>query len=314
MELVSDYVLREKSDLGLYLTAPFNVDQEAVVYYKANEEPKITAAEKADEDKKKLYHKEVDRYLATIAKLKAQAVSVFTIVESNCSEAVMGILRSKESYIKKKMKGELLWLITQLKEITSGLDVTENKYAVFYDALTSFINLHQFRSESDDAFMIRFRNSFETLWAHGGRHVFASPQIVSKSTLSDAEIEKAEECFKAVALVKKLNRSPKKYGALADMLRIKTTLGRDPYPSTMPEAQAMMVHHSGSLTQGFGSNHGTDQNGADRARNQTGNRNGGVGHMFAQRGGNNNEIVPGADGTVREDVQCYMSCLWAHPS
>ena len=87
-----------------------------------------------------------------LEKIDAASVAVFAVVEGNCSNGVKGQLRTKDQYMDNKMKGNISQILTQLKDITSGLEVTTNKHALFYDSLKDFMAMHQWLTESDDAF------------------------------------------------------------------------------------------------------------------------------------------------------------------
>ena len=62
-------------------------------------------------------------------------------------------------------------------------------------------------SESDDAFMIRYKDCLDTLTTHGGQHVLASPQIFGKDSATDDEVAGEVEKFKAVSFIQKLNKN-----------------------------------------------------------------------------------------------------------
>ena len=75
--------------------------------------------------------------------------------------------------------------------------------------------------------------------AHRGTHILASPQI--KANATDEEIADEVEKFKALSFIQKLNRSTKRYGALADILRKEDVLDRDAYPKSIKEVNKMMT-------------------------------------------------------------------------
>ena len=106
---------------------------------------------------KEIYKKQLERFVANEEKIEGASIATFAIIEGNCSEGVQEQLRNKPTYMTQKLNGDIVWLLTTLKTVTSGLEITTNEYALFYKALLEFVTMHQWESESDDDFNIRYK-------------------------------------------------------------------------------------------------------------------------------------------------------------
>ena len=302
MTAVRDYIMKDNAEFGKYLGAPFMFGINPLKYFRSKKEPEEPEADEDGNEPSKReidkYHKRLDRFWAQEDKIESMTVSAFTIVEGNCSDGIKEQLRSKDKYLEKKMDGDILWIMGELKEITSGLELTTNKCVLFHDALYEFMMMHQWESESDEVFKTRFEDSIDTLNAHGGMHVFASPQILGKDDASEKEIADLVEQFKTITYVKKLNRSGKRYGGLLGMFHEQDVLGNDAYPTTMADATTRMVtFRSKKMNSGGG---GSNPNPKPKGQQNGGPRN----HAsFAQQHGP--KVVAGTDGNTYPDTLCY---------
>ena len=241
---VKNYILRDNKEMGKFLVAPFEFDKTPKEYFMENLPDKPTPDETGvaiKEVQMDIYKEKVKRLAVIDDKLDSAVVNVFAITEGNCSDAVVEQVQSTDDYSTKKMTGDIKWLLTRLKDITSGLDTTTNKYALYYAALKEFMSMHQWFTETDEAFNLRFKDSIDTLFTHGGIHVFYSSQIHNKVLPSDEEKLKEREKFKAVSYIQKLNKSPKRYGGLLEMVEEEELFGRDGYPTDMSEVNEMLI-------------------------------------------------------------------------
>lgn len=306
-DAVCDFIIKDNKEFGKFLAAPFMFKKNPLEYYqdkKTPTDPSIMAGgasniSKSEED---MYKKKLERFIANEDKIEAACVSVFTVVEGNCSDAVMEQLRHKKDYIESKMNGDVLWILSQLKEITSGLEVTTNKNALFYDALVAFALMRQGDTENDESFTARFKDSIDTLFAHGGKHIFASPQVAGKVDLTNDEKLELNERFKTVAYMKKLNRSQARYGALYNLLHEQDVLGNDAYPVSLSDAYNMMVIHKSKKVQSRGGG-GPRNNQVSRFKQR---------HQFIQH--STGKVIEGTDGRTFSETKCYNCNNMGHIS
>ena len=77
----------------------------------------------------------------------------------------------------------MLWLLSKVKEITSGLDSKSNKRSNLHNALLNLTKMYQSKEETDDDFMKPFKGNLETLCAAEGAHLLCSNEIMEKGYL-----------------------------------------------------------------------------------------------------------------------------------
>lgn len=310
---IEDYILREYTELGRFLVAPLVLGKKAIDTYKETSKP--TKEKDDDEDVQELltyeFKEKMKMYVNNQSRIESATVACFAKIEGNCSDGVLQQLENKDGYYEKKLSGDIIWLMIQLKEISSGLEQTKNKVSKLYDALKLFMSMYQGETESDDNFLSRYKDSVDTLFNHGGEHVFVSDQIYrsrNPSNLlgarSDAESKALSDEFQAVAFIKKLNRRDDRYGSLFDDFKTEVNLGRDPYPTTMPEAHEIISKYKSSKTRATNTNRNGNRERNPNNQQQGNNPNGkSKHHSFAMRAGET--AVPGTNGVVREDTRCY---------
>jgi hypothetical protein len=148
-------------------------------------------------------------------------------------------------------------------------------------SLLKLCTIRQEQKETNLVYWIRFKLVYDAVQSAGGRHVFRSVQLASRTAadannVTDAELDAQEESLKAKWLIMRSDDS--RYADLRKKLREDTNLGNNQYPTTCTEALQVLAHHSNILghrdtNSRFGGNH-RNNNGGGR-----------LGHQFVQQGG-----------------------------
>ena len=147
--------------------------------------------------------------------------------------------------------------------------------------------------------------------SHGGKHVMYSKQIHDNAVDTSTKEEQIER-FKMVAYIKKLNKSGKRYGAIADLLEKEEILGRDGYPTTMAGANQVIATYGSKKNTTTNDSRGTDGN----SSNNTGRNGRGNNHriQLTQRGKNDPNAVAGTNGQTYPGTKCYNCNRQGHIS
>ena len=118
---------------------------------------------------------------------------IYATIWGQCTQSLQGIVRNIDEYKKKAQSFDVIWLLEQLKKITSGIDVKLNKRAVLHDQLLTFLTMRQGATESNDDYVKRFTSNLQVLELAGGGHILCSPTIMEKAgtTATDDEIKGA---------------------------------------------------------------------------------------------------------------------------
>ena len=263
---------------------------------------------------------EIRLYVTKKSMLASNVNTIFAKVWGQCSEGLQNMIKYSDEYEVKERAKDVVWLLKELKKVTTGIDALGNKRVTYFNALKAFVNMHQANNESDDSVLKRAKSAVETLVLAGGRHVLCSPDIMDTIVLNnptDQEISIEEEKFRAIHLLQIADSN--RYSSLNEDLQNGSFLGRDEYPETTSGTFELMVRRSGRY-QALGSNrnHQNDNNvdtpisrsERERRRNvqllQSSDQSSNVCPPAA-------DLVPGADGETCE-LECYYCHSWGHTS
>jgi hypothetical protein len=265
---------------------------------------------------KSLQDQEVKMYLARKNKLRQNKNKIWGLLIGQCSAALASVIEHKSEYRKKDKANDVLWLLNEIKQVSSGLDMKCNRRYMYHEALLMFITMKQGDTESLDAWMNRIESNCQNLIMAGGEHVLSSPQLMPNGGLhaTDEEIKEEAQKFKAMVAIKRSNYQ--KFGTLQQELVEATHVGRDEYTETPAAAYDLLVRRDGlySNRPSGGGNH--SGNGRGSGRNDfRGVRERSTNVMFVQRGDGDGNCAPvaGTDGNI-VDAICYRCNTPGHIS
>ena len=311
IEKMIEYVLREIDDASDVLPI-LSQEKDPIPIFRTDQMPKsLTDEQKKDDVLSAIQSQRIKKFVDREIRVETNVKRIYGLVKGQCSHSLRALLKQEKDYEKKDSKQDVLWLLEQLKKITSGLDSKSNKRCNLFDALLAFITMRQGNDESDSAYLKRFRVNLDTLCSAGGRHILCSPDLIDaadKDNITDVEKEAEENKFKAIVFLKRSD--PTRYGGFLTELQNSAHLDRDEYPISETAAMDLMVRRSGvfssSLIQQVG------RNGRRPGR--------GRGFNFVQNGGRGSGnsrppagtvLVPGVDGRTC-NVLCYGCQTWGH--
>ena len=255
-----------------------------------------------------------NEYLTRKSTLEDNKGSLHSLVKGQCTPSLLSELKGLEEYEEKDAVFDVVWLLTQINLIVSGVEQrTQNAYELAFMLLKGFFSLRQHEHETLDDYLDRFREAVQTLefaginiFDHDGlinletKRILALAGQTTASATADQKTkakETAAEAFKAVCLLE--NADPKRFLSLFNDLRKDMIKKQDNFPRNVVESFDMLNRWRP-----------TNRMISDRNRSNTR-----VGHMYAQRAGppQGTTLVPGKDGSTRP-VQCYSCNAWGHIS
>ena len=110
----------------------------------------------------------VRQYIDREAQLVSNMNKLYGIIWGQCTPGLKSVLKGNEDFFYKSKKFDLLWIMQEKKNITTGMYVKLNKLASLYHCIRSFINLRQGENERNDTFKLRWDNVYETMELEGG--------------------------------------------------------------------------------------------------------------------------------------------------
>ena len=271
----------------------------------------------------KLWSEKVKEFSSRETTLRGNCTKLFETVLGQCSPALTAELKGHKEFKEKKSERDLIWLLTKLKLLTSGLSKNTNLYAGMFKLLKAFYTVKQKDEESLEDYHKRFEALASTIKASDGK-IANHPCLINhenqgdrvtevkdaSGTVVSSDVEEiVESSFLAVAFLFGANQG--RYGSLLNDLSNATLVGRDDYPLEVASAYDLLSRYKGKPTSGNyqkarprsrgGRGRGRGSNGRnqqqDRNTNQTGTRNVVMAHLPAKSDDNH----PPADATNVEN-------------
>ena len=256
----------------------------------------LNDADKDSEVAKWMKMEKVKQHIKRLNTLEENKETLYGLIWGQCSGGLQELLKGDDDYDSKSNNFDCLWLLEKVKLISAGVDEKANKYATLVKAITSFCNIRQGPTESNDSFRKRVDSSAQIMELAGGSHVFYSPQVSSaadkdKPTIKEKEDEKQR--FKAMIMI--LRSDPERFGRLQESLFEGVYKGRDEFPETVTSAYDLLQRVASNIT--------PYTNGTVRFSRFRFRRNNKTHVAFTQKGTDN--IVPGRDGKIHARIQCH---------
>ena len=230
------------------------------------------------------------------------------MIKGQCTLTLIAELKGLDEFEDKDADFDVLWLLTQINLIVSGVEQrTQNTYELAFTLIRNLVNLRQQENETTEVYMDRFRKSVQildfaglNLFDHSSLQKMELKKIMDKkgldvSAATTTETEQASkvsvECSKSVFMLE--NADPYCFLTLFTDLRKDIIKKHDNFPRTVVETFEMLNRWKpDSNTQG--NTPGNHQ----RCRR--------IGHTYVQTGGPpaGTEMAAGTDSTT-SNVLCY---------
>lgn len=160
--------------------------------------------------------------------LKDNHIKIYGIVWRQCSSALQSVIKGLDEYKSSAADHYLVWLLQQIKKVTSGIDVKAKPHNILYEAISTAFNVKQFPNESNDRYVERFKSNVQTVELVKGGHIFCSRELVqsvSDEDITNEEIEAENEKLKAFIMLRRSDEGS--FKKLLNDLKEGAHLGRD---------------------------------------------------------------------------------------
>ena len=241
-------------------------------------EPKdMTDEEEKVKWKKRLWDQEVDRYGTRCATLEENKGALYAVVMDGVSKIIKSKLKSKTGYSAADEANDSLWLLGSLEDIMINFEEVKPKILAIDDQMERIMRLKQGESTNED-FLKQMVKELKVYEKHGGDFLWGTTQDtelvdrvtsakVRYSVVNDnadgtpAEMPEdqvkehtaiAKKALKeeivAMAVLKRADR--KRYGNLQTGLKNSYLLGKNDYPTNIPDVLKVMNNYKSEWTPG----------------------------------------------------------------
>jgi hypothetical protein len=253
-----------------------------------SEEPKDLSEEDSNSAVKvMILQQEVKEFLTRKRTIKSNLEKIYGIVWGQCSQSLQTVMKGDTDFKIKSSTTDCVWLLTQLKKITSGIDVKADPLSTYCNAVSTLFSMRQGANEANDVYLRRFNHNVLTLELASGGCAIVPDGISGHPTNNDNDKVTLRESVKAMLLLKRSDDA--RYYELKKRLEEGALLGRNEYPKTLSAMYDLLVRNSGLL-----SNTKWNTKKFHKKPNV----------MFAQKGVAKDNMTPGRDGKIIP-LQCY---------
>ena len=207
----------------------------------------MSSEEEKDEAEVKMQEQRYKMYISRELQLEDNLSKAYSLVWGQCTNALQSVIKGLDGYDEKSDDYDVIWLLTSLKKITSGVDIKANVRVTLFDAIQTLFSMRQGQFESNDSYLERFNSNIKTLEMAQGKHVLCATDLMDKNSdvPTAQEIRNEEEKFKAILFLKRSDEG--RYKELISKLQESSWLGKDEYPTTVAGMYALLTRHSGQI-------------------------------------------------------------------
>jgi hypothetical protein len=238
-------------------------------------EPKdMTEEEEKVKWKRRLWDQEVDRYGTRCAALQENKGALYAVVMDGVSKIVKSKLKSKTGFSKADDDNDSLWLLGVLEDIMINFEEVKPKILAIDDQMERIMRLKQGESTNED-FLKQVMKELKVYEKHGGDFLWGKAQEtelddrvlnakakysvvnVSDGTpgmMSDDQVKEqtaiAKKALKEeiVAMVVLKRADKKRYGNLQISLKNSYLLGKNDYPTNVPDMLKVLNNYQAEWT------------------------------------------------------------------
>ena len=263
---------------------------------------KLPELKSTEDTAKVMFEADYAEYRKREKSYKNNKKKLFGLIYGQCTPTLLASIKSQKQYSEKYKEKDIVWLLEIIKRLSVGIDDNANDLLTAHDALKLFYNMVQGRTETNEKYMERFKETWNAAVATSGSIKCLVPEVLNKSDkYKDLDEEAKVEATKALYYFIHADRL--RYGTKINQVNAAVVLGTDQYPTTLDKAYAILTETQKQLER----ERLRSNNYGNRSRNEQGQSNY-QGNRTIPDGEN---IVMGTDRRVF-NVQCNRCNAWGH--
>ena len=187
----------------------------------------LSIEDKKYEVKIKIQNQRIKMYVKKEMKMVNNIDSIHTNIWGECIEPLQNMIKHLDEFAMKYMEKDVIWILKNLKKVSTGIDSLGNKRANYFNALKHFVNMRQGILEGENCYTKQARSAIENSIFAVVRHVLCGPdtmEAADQSNPPEKETTSKEEKFGAIRLLQ--TSYPARYGNLNKELKNGSYVGR----------------------------------------------------------------------------------------
>ena len=298
MEDVRDYVATEYDegdDLELLLET--QVDD-----FDLAADTKLPGLVSTSEEAKAMFESDYAEYRKREKSYKNNKRKLFGLIYGQCTPTLLASIKSQKTFSENFKKKDTVWLMEVIKKLSVGIDDNANDLLTAHDALKLIYNMVQGKTEPNDKYMERFKETWNAAVASSGSVKCLVPVILDQSDkYKNFSEEEKIEATKALYFFIHADRI--RFGSKINQVNAGVVLGTDQYPTNLDKAYAILTETQKQMDR----DRIRQNTSSSRARSEQGQSN----YQNDRSIPDGETVVMGTDRRVF-NVQCNRCNAWGH--
>ena len=151
--------------------------------------------ENPNEVNQEIYKEEVKQFVQHKMNLRRNLEKSYRLIWGQCSAGLQAYIKGTSAYAAMTPIFNVVWLLHELKKVTSGMDDKANMYVNMHDAMSTLYKMRQGAQETNNHFLARFKANVTAVTLTGDNHIFFSPELAEaeKHDMDQDKIKEEEE-------------------------------------------------------------------------------------------------------------------------
>ena len=142
--------------------------------------------EPSDDIDLEIYEEEIKQFVQRKMNLHRNMEKIYGLVWGQCSTTLQSYIKEISNLEEQSAALDTIWLLTELKKATSGIDNIVNAWVNMHDNLAILYKTKEGPSESNDHYLKHFKSNFTAVELTHGSQLFYSPGLIRTSLANTA--------------------------------------------------------------------------------------------------------------------------------
>lgn len=197
----------------------------------------------------KLHEEKIKAYFRKLELLNGHQNALFLIIIGQCDLVLKSHLEANDLYLTSRTAGDCVWLLNQIRAVTSKFDVMHYTHDALHTATCWFYNLHQGNRSTAD-YYTAYKDALLTLTLN---HAWSLPPLLQNTdpqllgaTDHDTQ-QNIRACQLACGFV--LNADNRRFAKLKQELREQFARGTNQWPTTLDAPYRLLLTYETQQSQ-----------------------------------------------------------------
>ena len=146
------------------------------------------------------FSKKLDMFLKREAAYIRNKKKIYTLLFGQCTPSHLSGIKSAETFTKNDKDKNPVWIMKTIKKLSVGIDEAENELCTAFYTLKRFYSGYQKPTESNDDWVDRFNENWNTAIDAGGKDCIVPKISQTSKKYAGMKADEIEEAIRAMYL------------------------------------------------------------------------------------------------------------------